>query len=166
MGGGIVGLSVAWYLQERGVRVHVLERDTVGAGASWGNAGWVTPGLASPLPEPAVLRYGAKAVLSPRSPIRIPSPLNVDLLRFLARFTRNSTTARWRTGMSAMAALSRIAVDAYAELAAGSGPDCSVTAASILACGRRQGGLSALAGRGGARQESRHRHRRRPPAAR
>jgi D-amino-acid dehydrogenase len=69
VGGGMVGLATAWFLQEAGVQVTVYERDHVGAGASWGNAGWLTPALTAPLPEPAVLRYGLRAVLSPRSPM-------------------------------------------------------------------------------------------------
>ena len=72
VGAGMVGLATAWFLQEAGVQVTVYERHQVGAGASWGNAGWLTPGLTAPLPEPAVLRYGLRAVLSPRSPVYVP----------------------------------------------------------------------------------------------
>ena len=67
IGAGMVGLSTAWFLQESGVEVTVYERHEAGAGASWGNAGWLTPALTAPLPEPSVLRYGLRAVLSPRS---------------------------------------------------------------------------------------------------
>ena len=35
VGGGMVGLCCAWFLQEAGVQVTVYERDSVGAGASW-----------------------------------------------------------------------------------------------------------------------------------
>ena len=72
VGAGVVGLATAWFLQEAGVQVTIYERDEIGAGASWGNAGWLTPGLTAPLPEPAVLRYGLRAVLSPRSPVYLP----------------------------------------------------------------------------------------------
>ena len=48
IGAGMVGLATAWFLQEAGVRVTVYERDHVGAGASWGNAGWLTPALTAP----------------------------------------------------------------------------------------------------------------------
>jgi D-amino-acid dehydrogenase len=47
----MVGLSTAWFLQEQGVEVTVLDREGVAAGSSWGNAGWLTPGIATPLPE-------------------------------------------------------------------------------------------------------------------
>ena len=48
VGAGIVGLSTAWFLQERGVSVTVVDRTGVAAGASWGNAGWIAPALPFP----------------------------------------------------------------------------------------------------------------------
>ncbi|MGY1803881.1 NAD(P)/FAD-dependent oxidoreductase [Blastococcus sp. SYSU D00922] len=119
VGAGMVGLATAWFLQEGGARVTVHERDTVAAGASWGNAGWLTPGLVAPLPEPAVLRYGLKAVLDPSSPVYLPLRADAGLLRFLAAFARNSTPARWRTGMRAFVPLTERALDAFDTLAAG-----------------------------------------------
>ena len=58
IGAGMVGLSTAWYLQERGVKVTIVDREGVAAGSSWGNAGWLTPALTLPLSEPSVLTYG------------------------------------------------------------------------------------------------------------
>ena len=40
--------STAWFLQERGVEVTVVDRDGVAADASWGNAGWLAPALTLP----------------------------------------------------------------------------------------------------------------------
>ena len=36
VGAGIVGLSTAWFLHDRGVEVAVVDRTGVAAGASWG----------------------------------------------------------------------------------------------------------------------------------
>ncbi|GAB2653145.1 FAD-dependent oxidoreductase [Prescottella soli] len=116
VGAGMVGLSTAWFLQERGIDVTVIDRDGVAAGASWGNAGWITPGISTPLPEPAVLRYGIRALLSPRSPVYVPPTLNPRLIRFLASFALHSTTARWRTAMTALAEINRHALSAFAAL--------------------------------------------------
>ncbi|MEM9996987.1 MAG: glycine oxidase ThiO, partial [Bacteroidota bacterium] len=43
VGGGVVGLGVAWRLGQRGVRVTVLERGEAGRGASWAAAGMLAP---------------------------------------------------------------------------------------------------------------------------
>ncbi|MEL6772117.1 MAG: glycine oxidase ThiO [Bacteroidota bacterium] len=43
VGGGVVGLGVAWRLGQRGARVAVLEKGEVGRGASWAAAGMLAP---------------------------------------------------------------------------------------------------------------------------
>lgn len=115
----MVGLATAWFLQERGVSVTVIDREGVAAGASWGNAGWLTPGLATPLPEPAVLRYGVRALLSPSSPVYVPLRPDPRLLSFLTRFARNSTAARWRQAMRSLVPINQLALPAFDRLTAG-----------------------------------------------
>jgi len=119
IGAGMVGLATAWHLQERGVEVTVLDREGVAAGSSWGNAGWLTPSIAVPLPEPAVLKFGLRAVLSPSSPVYVPPTADLRLLRFLARFTRNCTHRRWQQAMRALIPLNNEALAAFEELEAG-----------------------------------------------
>src|SRR4029453_13610665 len=53
VGAGMVGLATAWFLQEAGVDVTVLDREGVAAGASGGNAGGATPGPRPPPPRTA-----------------------------------------------------------------------------------------------------------------
>ncbi|MEK8226873.1 FAD-dependent oxidoreductase [Oerskovia sp. M15] len=60
VGAGMVGLATAWHLQERGVDVTVLDREGVAAGSSWGNAGWLTPGMAMPLADPTLWTYAPR----------------------------------------------------------------------------------------------------------
>ncbi|MBP8535929.1 FAD-dependent oxidoreductase, partial [Streptomyces sp. MK37H] len=50
IGAGMVGLATAWSLRNHGVEVTVVERRHPAAGASWGNAGWLSPALTLPLP--------------------------------------------------------------------------------------------------------------------
>jgi D-amino-acid dehydrogenase len=141
----MVGLATAWFLQEAGVQVTVYERDQIGAGASWGNAGWLTPGLTAPLPEPAVLRYGLRAVLSPRSPVYLPPRADATLLRFLASFVRHSTPERWRRGMAAYVPLNQRALEAFDVLAAGGVATPTHRATNFLACfGRERHALGLL----------------------
>lgn len=144
VGAGMVGLATAWFLQESGVQVTVHERDQVAAGASWGNAGWLTPSLAAPLPEPAVLRYGLRAVLSPSSPVYVPLRADRRLLRFLASFVRHSTPGQWRRGMDAMVPLNQRALQAFDVLAAGGVTAPTHPATPFLACYRTSGERDAL----------------------
>ncbi len=138
VGAGMVGLSCAWFLQEAGVQVTVYERGSVGAGASWGNAGWLTPALTAPLPGPAVLRFGLRAVLDPRSPVYLPLRADRTLLRFLTGFAAHSTARRWRRGMAAYVPLNERALEAFDVLAAGGVRAVTQPAEPFLACFRRE----------------------------
>lgn len=136
VGAGMVGLSTAWFLQEHGVDVTVLERDGVAAGSSWGNAGWLTPGITTPLPEPAVLAYGLRAVLSASSPVYVPLRPRRELLRFLGGFARHSTRRRWEAGMRAYAPVNALALGAFERLAEGGVEARLHQADPFLACYR------------------------------
>ncbi|MEU4380027.1 NAD(P)/FAD-dependent oxidoreductase [Micromonospora echinofusca] len=144
VGAGMVGLATAWFLQERGVRVTVLDRTGVAAGASWGNAGWLTPGITTPLPEPAVLRYGVRAVLSPSSPVYVPPRADARLLRFLAGFARHSTPSKWQRAMRAFIPMNRRALAAFDTLTAGGVAAPTHEAKSFLAAYRTEAERSVL----------------------
>ena len=116
VGAGMVGLCTAWSLQAHGVEVTVFDREGVAAGASWGNAGWLTPGMAVPLPEPAVLRYGVRALISPNSPVYVPPTTDTMLMRFLLQFARNCTMPRWRQAMQGLIPLNNRAFEAFDAL--------------------------------------------------
>lgn len=144
IGAGMVGLATAWFLQERGVQVTVLDRTGVAAGSSWGNAGWLTPGITTPLPEPAVLRYGLREVLNPSSPVYVPFRADGKLLRFLAGFARHSTAAKWQAAMRAYIPMNRRAFEGYDALTAGGVTAATQDAKSFLAAYRTEAERSVL----------------------
>lgn len=105
VGAGIVGLSTAWFLQEHGFDVTVVERSHVAAGASWGNAGWLMPGDATPLASPATLRMGLQGLTRRGSALAVPMLTGPDHYRFLLRFARNCTSAQWERSLQALVPL-------------------------------------------------------------
>ena len=133
VGAGIVGLSVAWYLQEAGLDVTVYDRRDVAAGASAGNAGWICPAMVTPLPEPSVLRYGLASLFRPDSPFRIAPASLPATAPFLAAFTAHCTSRRWRAGVSAYAPLSALALESYEALVMGEGMAAVEEAAMSIA---------------------------------
>lgn len=138
VGAGMVGLSTAWFLQDRGVEVTVVDREGVAAGSSRGNAGWLTPSLSTPLPDPAVLEYGIRAVLSPASPVYVPPTLQLDLVRFAVSFARHSTARRWRRSMRALAPVNRLSLAAFDALRDGGVTGETYAAEPFLAAYRRE----------------------------
>ncbi|NLU74386.1 FAD-dependent oxidoreductase [Streptomyces sp. HNM0575] len=131
----MAGISTAWFLQQQGVRVTVLDRTGVAAGSSWGNAGMLNPAFTVPLPEPSVLRYGLRSLLDRSSPVSIPPAVDRQLWAFLLTFARNCTAARWRRAMEVFNELNRASLTAYEQLAE-AGVEAPVKSADplVIAC--------------------------------
>ncbi|MCB0950880.1 MAG: FAD-binding oxidoreductase [Mycobacterium sp.] len=132
VGAGIAGLSTAWFLQERGVEVAVVDRTGVAAGASWGNAGFIAPALTIPLNSPAVLRYGLRSMFDPTAPLHIPMTADSALTRFLVQFATNCRRSSWKRAVRANAPLNEESLEAFDVLVA-NGVDAPVTDAPITA---------------------------------
>jgi D-amino-acid dehydrogenase len=132
VGAGIVGLSTAWFLQEHGVSVTVVDRTGVAAGASWGNAGWIAPALSVPLNDPRTLRYVLRSLPNRVAPVRIPLSIDPTLGRFLLRFAANCRESSWTSAVRANQTLNDVCMAAYDELVA-NGVDAPVSDAPITA---------------------------------
>ncbi|WP_424529591.1 NAD(P)/FAD-dependent oxidoreductase [Sphaerisporangium viridialbum] len=132
IGAGVVGLSTAWFLQERGVDVTVVDRDGVAAGASWGNAGWLSPGLAIPLNEPGVLRYGLRSLLDRSAPLHVPATPDIGLWSFLTRFAMNCGWKSWGRAVKANLPLNEECLEAF-DVLTSNGVEAPTTEAPIMA---------------------------------
>jgi D-amino-acid dehydrogenase len=117
VGGGAVGLSVAEALTVRGADVVVLESDRCGAGASAGNAGWITPSLAIPVPGPGVIAESLRWLVDPSGPLWIRPTLSPALLDWAARFLSSCSRAAYSRGLAALQRASALAGPAFDRLA-------------------------------------------------
>jgi D-amino-acid dehydrogenase len=132
VGAGIVGLSTAWFLQEHGVSVTVVDRTGVAAGASWGNAGWIAPALSVPLNDPRTLRAVLRSLPNHAAPVRIPLSTDPTLWKFLLRFAANCRESSWTHAVRANQTLNHECMAAYDELVS-NGVDAPITDAPITA---------------------------------
>lgn len=132
VGAGIVGLSTAWFLQEHGVAVTVVDRTGVAAGASWGNAGWIAPALSIPLNGPATLRSVLRSLPNRGGPVRISPSADRVLWRFLLRFAVNCRESSWTRAVRASLTLNQECMAAY-DVLASNGVDAPMSDAPITA---------------------------------
>ena len=79
VGGGVVGLSLAWELARRGARCHVLDQGEIGRGASWAGAGLVPPPHRAPdLNDPTCMLRARSAALYPEWSARLRDETGID----------------------------------------------------------------------------------------
>lgn len=88
IGGGVVGLCVAHYLQRAGHRVMVIEKNEIGSGCSAGNAGLIVPSHIIPLAAPGIIHKGLQWLLDPASPFYLRPRFDPALFAWLWRFWR------------------------------------------------------------------------------
>ena len=89
IGGGVIGLSTAYYAAKRGLSVRVVDRG--GGGCSFGNAGMIVPSHFTPLAAPGMVAMGLKWMWNPESPFYIKPRLNWELAAWAWKFMRAST---------------------------------------------------------------------------
>ncbi len=112
VGGGIIGVASAWYLQKSGWQVSVLDRRTIGGACSKGNCGLICPSHVLPLTEPGAFKAAIKALVSPGSPFRIQPRLDPALWSWLYNFSRRCNQ---RSMVSAAHAIQALLVSGMSE---------------------------------------------------
>lgn len=132
VGAGIVGLSTAWFLQERGVDVTVVDRYGMAGGASWANAGWIAPGLILPPNSPSVLRAGLRSLHDSTALLHLPLTADAEHRAFLLQFAAHCRRSSWRRALRANVALNEDCIETFNVLVA-NGVDAPVTDAPITA---------------------------------
>lgn len=91
IGGGIVGLSTAYFLQKEGHQVTVIEKSALTAGASFVNAGYITPSHIIPLASPGMIAKGIKWMFNSASPFYMKPRWDTDFFRWSWYFHKSST---------------------------------------------------------------------------
>ena len=90
IGGGIIGLSTAYYLQKEGHQVTVIDKSDFSSGASYVNAGYITPSHIISLAAPGIITKGLKWMLNPASPFYVKPRLDADFLKWGLAFKRSA----------------------------------------------------------------------------
>ncbi len=118
VGAGVIGLASAYELSKAGAKVVVIDKFEPGYGCSYGNAGWITPCFAMPLPMPGMLLKSFKWLLDPESPLYIKPELSPTLISWLFKFMASMTEKKMLSSVDALTQISIQSLRLYEELAA------------------------------------------------
>ena len=108
LGGGVIGVSTAYYLARAGHQVTVVERQP-GAGleTSFANAGEISPGYSAPWAAPGLPLKALKWLFMKRRPLVIRPKLDPAMAIWGLRLLRNCTAARYELNKSRMLRLAQ-----------------------------------------------------------
>src|SRR3954465_2420320 len=91
IGGGIIGLSSAFYLLQAGHKVTILDKDGFTDNCSYGNMGYVCPSHFIPLAAPGIVKQGFKWMWNSQSPFYVQPRLNLALINWGMKFMRSAS---------------------------------------------------------------------------
>jgi D-amino-acid dehydrogenase len=91
IGGGIIGLSSAFYLQKSGWDVTVLDKSDFSDNCSYGNCGYICPSHFIPLATPGIVKQGLKWMWNSKSPFYVQPRFDWNLINWGLKFVRSAT---------------------------------------------------------------------------
>lgn len=142
VGGGVIGLSAAYYAAKKGHRVTLVERGAPDHDScSLGNAGLIVPSHFVPLAAPGMVALGLRWMLSRRSPFYIQPRLSRSLARWAYGFWRSSTREHVARSAPLLRDLHLASRACFEELAALPGADFGFEKKGLLALCRTEAAL-------------------------
>lgn len=118
IGGGIIGLCSAYYLQKEGHQVTIIDQSNMDVGASYVNAGFVSPSHIIPLSAPGVMKKGLKWMFNPASPLYIKPRLDPDFLKWTYAFNKSCTADHVKKAIPSIKDLTLLSQELYNDIKA------------------------------------------------
>jgi len=131
IGAGIIGLSSAYYLQQSGWEVTILEKGDLHDNCSFGNAGMIVPSHFVPLAAPGMLEKGIKWMFDSKSPFYVRPSLNMDLVGWGLKFMKSANKQQADKAAVPLRDISLLSKDLYTDITAKIG-DFGLTNNGIL----------------------------------
>ncbi|NII82206.1 MULTISPECIES: NAD(P)/FAD-dependent oxidoreductase [unclassified Pedobacter] len=117
IGGGIVGLTSAYYLQKKGYEVTVLDKGDITDNCSFGNAGMIVPSHFVPLAAPGMIKQGIRWMFDSKSPFYVRPSLNGNLINWGLKFMKHATAKHVNQSAAPLRDLSLLSKKLYESLA-------------------------------------------------
>lgn len=118
IGGGIIGLCSAYYLQKEGHQVTIIDKFDITKGASFVNAGYITPSHFIPLAAPGIITKGIKWMFNSSSPFYVKPRLDIDFLKWSWAFKKSASNAKVEKAIPVIKDINLLGRSLYEELKA------------------------------------------------
>ena len=119
IGGGVIGVTSAWYLSRLGHQVELIDRQAeFGMETSFANAGQVSPGYSTPWAAPGLPRKAIGWMLGRHSPLVIRARIDPAMWRWMLQLLTNCNEAAYERNKSRMLRLAEYSRDCLGDLRA------------------------------------------------
>lgn len=132
IGGGVIGLSSAYYLNKSGWDVTVLDHSGGKPSCSYGNLGMIVPSHFVPLASPGIVAKGFRWMLNSRSPFYVRPSLDYNLISWGLKFIKNATANNVERSALPLLNLNLYSKQLYRELNCEPGFDFALEEKGIL----------------------------------
>ncbi|WP_322518538.1 NAD(P)/FAD-dependent oxidoreductase [Chitinophaga sancti] len=132
IGGGIIGLSSAFYLQAAGHNITIVDRTDMLDGCSYGNAGYICPSHFVPLAAPGIVWQGLKWMFNSKSPFYVKPSLNGALIKWGLQFYKSATQSHVERSAVPLRDIALLSRELYEEWTKIPGLDFSYDPAGML----------------------------------
>ena len=116
IGGGIIGLCSAYYLQKEGHKVCIIDQSNLDEGASYVNAGYLCPSHIIPLSAPGVMKKGIKWMFNPSSPLYIKPRFELDFLKWARAFNKSCNVKHVNKAIPLIKDIALLSQELYDEI--------------------------------------------------
>ncbi len=134
IGGGIIGLCCAYYLQQDGHQVIIVDKSDISGGASFVNAGYITPSHFIPLAAPGMITKGLKWMLNSSSPFYVKPRLDADFLKWSWLFKKSATAKHVEQSISRIKDINLLSRDLFVDIKNSKDFDFHLERKGLLMC--------------------------------
>ncbi len=122
LGSGVIGVTSAWYLAQAGHEVTVIDRQAGPAlETSFGNAGEISPGYASPWAAPGIPMKALKWLFMHHAPLIVQPRPDPAKIRWVLQMLTNCTAGAYAVNKSRMVRLAEYSRDCLMDLRSSTG---------------------------------------------
>lgn len=132
VGGGVIGLSCAYYLARAGRSVRLIEQEAMGAGASHGNCGLIFVSDLPPLCTPGAIGHELVRTIRGTSPLYIKPRPDLSLAFWLLRFAANCNPRHMKHAIRARDSILRVSGELFTDLFADGKLACDFDQRGVL----------------------------------
>ena len=116
IGGGIQGRCAAYYLVKEGFNVKIIDPKTDDTGASYVNAGYLTPSHIISIANKGMIKKGLKWMFNSTSPFYLKPRLDLDFIDWLWKFYQSATPGNVERSIPVIRDINILSKDLYSDM--------------------------------------------------